>query len=106
MAINKTLYRLLRSGGVTGRAALALADDASPFSIESPNKPTAVTNAPALASTAVAAADAPAISAAYVQAEVAAIATVANETKADFNALRADLEATRTRLNALLAELR
>lgn len=103
MAINKTLYRLLRSGGVTGRAAALLSDDTSAYSLT----PTAVTDAPALTSTAVAAADAvtPA-NAAYTQADQTALADLANETKADVNALRTDLEAVRTRLNALLAERR
>lgn len=80
MAINNTLYRLLRSGGITGRAAVQLADDTSPYSLT----PTAVTDAPALTSTDVAAAP----------------------TAAEYNALRADLAAVRTRLNALLAERR
>lgn len=41
----------------------------------------------------------------YTQAQITALAVLANETKADFNALRADVEAQRAKVNAILAAL-
>lgn len=102
MAVDKTLYRMLRSGGMTGRAAAQLADTTSPYSLT----PTAVTDVPPLTSTDVTAADPPAVPATYDATFEGAVRTLEVEAKNDLNALRADVEALRTRLNALLAERR
>lgn len=81
MALNKPLYRILRSGGLNGRAAEALANPASPYSVT----PTALTDVGALTSV---------------------VAAGATPTKAEYDALRADVATLRTKVNALLAEHR
>lgn len=100
MAINETKYRVLREEGFGHRAALRLADTTTDSS------GTAVADPAALTSTVVTTADAPVISATFVQAEVAAVAALANEEKADLNALRNDVSALRGTVASLQASLR
>lgn len=102
MALDSKLWKALRAGGLGHRAAALFAETTSPYSVT----PTVVTDAPALTSTDVTAADPAATPAAYDAVYEGAVRAVVVETKADLNALRADVAALHTRLNALLAERR
>ena len=104
MAYNKTKFDKLISLEVPYRIALALSDDSNPLSTSS--TAAAVTDAGALGSTTVSAADGTAAGASYVQATAATWVTLMNETKADVNALRTDVSNLRTKVNELLAALR
>ena len=102
MAYDKAKFDKLISLEVPYKIALALSDDTNPAG----GKGAAVADVGALTSTAVSSADGTAAGASYVQATATTWVTLMNETKADVNALRNDVAAVRTQLNALLASLR
>lgn len=123
MAVNEALYRELLDSGLSHRAALRFADPANDTISGG-----AVADPPAVTSTNVAAADATTVTAldvasapaVYDQVWGQSVRTLANEAKADLNAvvplsselktdvnaLRADVVALRTTMTNLLAALR
>lgn len=103
MAINQVIFSRLVHAGISVEAARVLADPAEDLIATG----AAVANAAALTSTDVVAANATSPAAAtYTVANQTALADLANESKADLNALRADVTALRTTVNNLLASLR
>lgn len=102
MALNNELYNRLVTSGVSHGSALLLADPAQDVVAG-----VAVTDAPAVTATAVAAANATSpAGAVYTVTDQTALADLANEMKADLNALRNDVIALRTTVNNLLTSLR